>query len=67
MPDRRTVESFAARVEAGDYLGAIRDFYAPDATMRENAQAPRAGRDVLVEHERQIGSSRSGSSTIRGR
>jgi len=54
MPDRALVETFAARVEAGDYLGAIQDFYAVDATMQENLEAPRVGRDVLLEHERRI-------------
>lgn len=54
MPDRAVVEAFAARVEAGDYVGAIEDYYAPDAFMQENAGPPRQGRDRLVAHERKV-------------
>lgn len=54
MPDRSTVEAFAAFVEAGDYVGAIERFYARGASMRENMNAPRTGRDALIEHERHV-------------
>jgi hypothetical protein len=32
MPSGQTVEAFVALVEAGDYVGAIENFYAPDAS-----------------------------------
>ena len=54
MPDRSTVEAFAALVEAGDFVGAIERYYAPEASMQENNEAPRVGRDVLVAHEKQV-------------
>lgn len=54
MPDRATVEAFVARVEAGEFVGAIEAYYAPEATMQENAEAPRIGRDTLVRHERGV-------------
>lgn len=33
---------------------AIAEFYAPDATMQENLNPPRQGRDLLVAHERAV-------------
>ena len=43
MPSRPTVEAFVKLVEAGDYVGAIEQFYAPDASTRENdAITPRS-------------------------
>src|SRR5213593_2961120 len=54
MPKRSTVEAFAAMVEAGDYVGAIEKYYTPDASMQENLDAPRKGRDVLMEGERRV-------------
>lgn len=54
MPERSTVEAFAARVEAGDFVGAIEAFYLPEASMQENAEPPRSGRDRLVAHERKV-------------
>jgi len=51
MPSRERVEAFVARVEEGKYVEAIREFYAEDASMQENAEPPRAGRDRLIEHE----------------
>ena len=54
MPSPATVEAFVATVEAGDYIGAIERFYAPEASMRENGEAPRVGRDLLVEGERRV-------------
>ena len=54
MPSRKTVEAFAARVEAGDYVGAIEQFDAPDASTKENTSAPVIGRDVLVAKERGV-------------
>ena len=52
MPDRATLEAFIAMVEANDHVGAIRDFYAEDATMQENlTEPPRRGRQALMDHE----------------
>lgn len=73
MPSRQTVEAFVALVEAGDYVGAIEQFYAPDASTRENTAKPVAGRDVLMAKERgvmaafsNIEASRIGPSLIDG-
>ena len=51
MPSRETVDAFVAQVVSGDHVGAIRDWYAADASMRENQSEPRRGRDVLMAHE----------------
>ena len=54
MPSRETVEMFVAQVLAGDHVGAIADWYAEDASMQENQEPPRAGREALMEGERQM-------------
>jgi len=54
MPNRQIVEAFAATLEAGRFLEAIADFYAEDASMQENADSPRVGRDVLIEGEKKV-------------
>ena len=54
MPSRQTVEAFVALVEAGDYVGAIEHFYAPDASTRENTGEPVVGREVLMAKERGV-------------
>jgi ketosteroid isomerase-like protein len=54
MPKRSTVEAFAAMVESGDYVGAIQKYYTADASMQENIDEPRKGRDVLAEGERKV-------------
>jgi hypothetical protein len=54
MPSRQTVEAFVALVEAGDYVGAIEQFYAPDASTRENTSDPVVGRDTLLAKERGV-------------
>ena len=51
MPSSTTLEAFIARVEANAHVEAIRDFYADDASMRENFDPPRVGRDRLIAHE----------------
>lgn len=53
MPAREAVEAFVAQVLSGDHVGAIADWYAEDASMQENQEAPRVGREVLMEGERQ--------------
>jgi hypothetical protein len=54
MPTADTLERFIARVEQNAHAQAIEEFYAPQASMRENHEPPRVGRDGLVEHERQV-------------
>ena len=51
MPSAQTLERFIARVESNDHVGAIRDFYAEQASMQENLDPPRVGRDELIAHE----------------
>lgn len=53
MPARETVEAFMAQVLSGAHVEAIRDWYADDASMQENQDPPRVGREVLMEAERQ--------------
>ena len=50
MPNRERVESFIALVRV-DPVRAIVDYYHEDASMQENLQAPRLGRELLVAHE----------------
>ena len=54
MPSRATVDAFVALVESGDYVGAIEQFYATEASTRENNGAPRVGRDNLMAIERHV-------------
>ena len=52
MPDRAIVEAFIATVVSGRHVEAIEDFYTEDASMQENHNPPRVGRDGLVAHEK---------------
>lgn len=54
MPSAQRLEAFIAAVESGAHAQAIEDYYAPDASMRENLAEPRRGRDVLVAHEKAV-------------
>jgi hypothetical protein len=54
MPSLATLRAFADTVEANDHVGAIRKFYAADASTRENDNPPITGRDVLAERERKV-------------
>ena len=54
MPSRDIVEAFARRLEDGDFVGAIEQFYAPDAATYENNAAPTVGRDKLIAKERGV-------------
>lgn len=54
MPSPEVLERFIARVEANAHAEAIEEFYAPEASMRENSAAPRVGRDNLAAHERKV-------------
>lgn len=53
MPTPATLERFIARVESNAHAEAIEEFYAENASMQENSNPPRVGRDHLVAHERQ--------------
>ena len=50
MPSRERVESFIALV-CIDPVRAIVDYYHEEASMQENLQPPRLGRELLVAHE----------------
>jgi len=52
MPAATTLQRFVARVESNAHVEAIEEFYAEDASMRENMHPPRTGRDSLVANER---------------
>jgi ketosteroid isomerase-like protein len=54
MPSRERVEAFIAAVVAGDHVRAIADYYHETASMQENLQTPRLGRDVLMAHEAKV-------------
>jgi flagellar hook assembly protein FlgD len=54
MPSRARLDEFIAVVESGDHAGAIERYYTENASMQENAAAPRLGRDLLVAHERGV-------------
>ena len=51
MPRAETVDRFVAQVVSGDHVGAIRDWYAEDASMQENQAEPRRGREGLMARE----------------
>lgn len=52
MPTPDVLDRFIAKVESNDHVGAIEQFYAPNASMQENELPPRRGRELLMEHER---------------
>ena len=54
MPTRETVDAFVNQVLHGDHVEAIRDWYAEDASMQENQDAPRVGRELLMAGEAQM-------------
>ncbi|MCK1737666.1 nuclear transport factor 2 family protein [Bradyrhizobium sp. 138] len=54
MPSRDIVEAFAKRLEAGDFIGAIEQFYTSDAATYENNAEPTVGRDKLIAKERGV-------------
>jgi len=51
MPSRERVQALIELVERAQYVDAIREFYAEDATMQENQQPPREGLATLVANE----------------
>ncbi|MEY3783584.1 MAG: hypothetical protein RIS97_1763, partial [Pseudomonadota bacterium] len=48
MPLLSTLERFITRVEHNKHVEAIEEFYTAAASMQENNEPPRVGRDVLV-------------------
>jgi hypothetical protein len=54
MPSPDTLARFIARVEKNAHVQAIEEFYTPDASMQENHQPPRVGRDALMAREAQV-------------
>jgi ketosteroid isomerase-like protein len=54
MPDRNILDEFVATVVSGRYDEAIERFYSSEASMQENLDPPRCGRDGLVAHERGV-------------
>lgn len=54
MPSADPLERFVARVEQNAHVQAIREFYAEHASMQENGEPPRVGRDVLVANEARV-------------
>lgn len=51
MPSPDTLARFIARVESNAHVEAIQEFYTEGASMQENHEPPRVGRDALVAHE----------------
>ena len=51
MPTRQALDAFIAQVVSGDHVGAIADWYAPDAWMQENQAEPRISREALMASE----------------
>ncbi len=52
MPSRETVAAFVADVMTEDHVGAIDRWYADDASMQENQDPPRVGKETLLASER---------------
>ena len=54
MRSLEVLERFIARVESNAHDVAIEEYYTPGASMQENEQPPRRGRDELVARERKV-------------
>lgn len=54
MPTSATLDRFIAQVESNAHAEAIEAFYTVSASMQENFNPPRTGRDQLVAHERGV-------------
>ena len=66
MPGRQRVIGLIAMVEEGKYVEAIGEFYAENATMQENGEPPRGGRDRLMESERKVLAAHTEARTLPG-
>jgi ketosteroid isomerase-like protein len=51
VPSEAVLEAFIAIVERNEHVAAIEKFYAEDASMQENFDAPRKGRALLAANE----------------
>jgi ketosteroid isomerase-like protein len=54
MPSTEVLERFIARVEQNAHDLAIEEFYTENASLRENQDPPRVGRDAHVANERRV-------------
>jgi hypothetical protein len=54
MPTPQTLERFIVRVEENAHAEAIEEFYTPDASLQENQDPARVGRDNHVANERRV-------------
>ena len=54
MPLPETLERFIALVERNAHIEAIEEFYTVDASMQENQDAPRIGRNAHAANERRV-------------
>ncbi|MBC8119641.1 MAG: nuclear transport factor 2 family protein [Burkholderiaceae bacterium] len=54
MPSAETLQRFIARVEENAHAEAVEEFYTANASMQENQQKPRVGRDVHIANERAV-------------
>ena len=54
MPTQEVLERFIARVESNEHDKAIAEFYAEHATMKENQEEPRKGRENHVAREKAV-------------
>jgi hypothetical protein len=52
MPTADTLERFIARVEENAHAEAVEEFYAENASLQENQEAPRVGRAAAIARER---------------
>ena len=54
MPSPDALQRFIARVESNAHVEAVQEFYTEGATLQENQDAPRVGRDAAVANERRV-------------
>jgi hypothetical protein len=54
VPSKETLERFIARVEENKHVEAIHEYYTPGASMQENMNPPRVGREGLEAREAKV-------------
>ncbi len=54
MPGISTVNAFIKKVETERHDLVLAEYYTEDASIQENQDPPRMGRDTLIEYERQM-------------
>ena len=54
VPNDEMLERFITRVESNEHDQAIAEFYTEDASMQENQDEPRKGRDKLIAREQTV-------------